>query len=175
MDHQLKPKTFVFPGTKYVKSMKPRKAISKELNVIWRIKTLDLASFKSLDVHQEHLIEVDPNTMNFGMEAKVNIKPEQKEVAVNFRVSIFSDATQSIKLGSISTLGEYVIENFDEVAPISDDNQNRQLPKVILATLVGITLSSTRGMLRLLSKGTLFEKGIIPIVDPMMFLTPHAK
>ena len=81
-------------------------------------------------------------------------------------MQIYFDETQTELLGSIRTKGEYVIENFSEMIGVSNG-----VPLPTMASLAGIQISTTRGMLKLLSAGTDFEEAIIPIINPMAFFT----
>jgi hypothetical protein len=135
----------------------------KNFSIIWRIKSLDLVSFKSEDVDPNNIIESDK--INFKLGLEVNVQNDQKKVSIQCPVEIYSDEKHNHLIGSIHTKGEYIIENFSEII----SSNNNQLPLGVIISLVGVTYSSTRGMLCLLSKGTIFEKAIIPIIDPSVF------
>ena len=136
---------------------------AKNINVTWRIKSIDLMSFKAEDVDPTKTF--NPDKINFMLGLELNVDNEAKKVTIQCPVEIYSDETHKELLGSIQTKGEYIIENFAEII----EKTSNQLPFGIIASLTGITYSTTRGMLCLLSKGTVFEKAIIPILDPMAF------
>ena len=135
----------------------------KNISVVWRIKSLDLVSFKAEDVNPAKTINADKIQFQLGLE--LHVDSSEKKVTVQCPVEIYSDDTLKELLGSIHTKGEYIIENFGDIV----NKSNNQLPFGVVLSLTGVTYSSTRGMLCLLSKGTVFEKAIIPIIDPSVF------
>lgn len=137
--------------------------VAKPINVVWRIKSMDLMSFKAEDVDANKTF--NPDKINFKLGLELNVDRTNKMVSVQCPVEIYSDDTHKELLGSIQTKGEYIIENFADVF----DQAKNQLPFGIIVNLAGVTYSTTRGMLCLLSKGTVFEKAIIPIIDPSVF------
>jgi hypothetical protein len=98
------------------------------------------------------------------MSLNYRLNAEERLVTIFTPIDIFSDESKSIKLGSINVKGEFVVENFEEI------QLNQQLPAQVVAIYVGVMISSVRGMLKLLSKGTSFEAAIIPIINPLALL-----
>lgn len=142
----------------------------EESKVIWKIKAIELLSFKA-EEKAKSATEYDPDKINFNLGVNINVDPGSKLITIMFPVQIFSDETHSELLGSIHTKGEFIIKNFDELF----EEHGKKLPMNIIASLVGVLLSSTRGMLILLSKGTVFEKAIIPIINPVVFFSQEAR
>lgn len=135
----------------------------KPLNFVTRIKSLKLISH-TIDDHPRDL-KIDESKITFNISFSMSVNVKEKMVTIVNPISIFSDQEQKMRLGYIEPKGEFVIENFDEVK-----QTNNTLPLPIVATYVGVVISSARGMLSLVSKGTLFENAIIPIINPTAFL-----
>lgn len=132
------------------------------VNLVTRFHALDLVSFHIFEKPAD--VVVDPAKITFQIHLDLNLNPTERKVTIVNPVEIFADASHAVKLGAISVKGEFVIENFEEI------QVNNQLPIQVAATLIGVLLSSTRGMLKLMSKGSCFESAIIPILNPLAFL-----
>lgn len=131
-------------------------------NVVSRIKSLDMISFKTEKRDTDRLIE--PDKITFDISANFSVNESEKLIAIVNQINIFSDPTKNELLGSIEVKGEFVLENMDDL------KQPAGLPTQLVAMFLGVVVSSSRGILRILSKGTAFETAIIPIVNPMAFL-----
>lgn len=139
-----------------------------KVTVHWKITNIGLVSFK-VEEKIKSPGEYSSDKINFKLGTNLDVDPARHRVTVDFFADVFSDESLSEKLGSIQTKGEYSIKNFDEVM----EKNGNSFPTNILAALVGVSLSTTRGMLILLSKGTVFDSAIIPIVNPMIFFQPQ--
>lgn len=98
-------------------------------------------------------------TFEIGMD--VNVDSKEKLLTIVSPLSIFSDQSKSELLGSLQVKGEFAIENMEDLM------QEKGIPVSVLATFGGIVISSMRGMLRILGKGSSFADAIIPIINPM--------
>lgn len=140
----------------------------KPINVTTLFKSLELVSFNAYEKPVD--LEIDINKITFGMSLNYRLNTKERLVTIFTPVDVFSDESKSIKLGSINVKGEFVIENFEEI------QLNQQLPAQVVAIYIGVMISSVRGMLKLLSKGTSFEAAIIPIFNPLALLqSPELK
>lgn len=139
---------------------------AKNINVVWRFHAFDLISFKAEErLPNAELIDI--NKVNFQLSVDTELNNSEKKVSLTSTVEIYNNESHSELLGTIRTKGEVIIENFEEVTV-----EKTRIPIQIMASLVGIQISTTRGMLKLLSKGTVFEQAIIPIINPMAFFPP---
>ncbi|MCA4898474.1 MAG: hypothetical protein ACK514_04390 [Bacteroidota bacterium] len=134
----------------------------KPINVTTLFKSLELVSFNAYEKPLDLKIAI--NKITFGISLNYRLNVEERLVTIFTPIDIFSDESKSIKLGSINAKGEFVVENFEEI------QLNQQLPAQVVAIYVGVMISSVRGMLKLLSKGTSFEAAIIPIINPLALL-----
>lgn len=140
----------------------------KPLNFTTRIKSLKMCSYVVDDRPKD--LKVDEKRITFSINFSMQVNVAEKCVTISNPIDIFSDESQKIRLASIEPKGEFIIDNFDEVK--QEDNK---IPLPVIATYVGIVISSARGMLSILSKGTLFESAIIPIINPTAFLEQALK
>jgi hypothetical protein len=134
----------------------------KPINIAHRIKSLDLVSYSIAE--RQFNFDIDPNKITFEIRVVVNIIDAEKLISIANPIEIFSDETKRETLGSLQVKGEFIIENIEEI------KIGNGLPVAVVATFVGVVISSARGMLRVLSKGTSFEKAIIPLINPMAIL-----
>jgi len=146
-----------------------KKELPDGFTVFWRIRNLDLISFNVENVDLPNPIA--PEKVSFQLGPEVNLTAEKKEVVINLTVSIYSDESRKILLGSIKTRDEFEIQNFQEILNLN----NNKFPPNLVAALIGVTISTTRGMLIFLSKNTPFEKAILPIIDPAIFFKPPSE
>jgi hypothetical protein len=135
----------------------------KIIKVQSKFKALDLVSFNVVN-REDISNDVDPLKITYEISINFNIDDEKRAIIFNCPVKIFGDSEKNILLGSIETKAEFQVENLSEIM-----NDVKGIPTETLATFVGLLISSTRGMLTILSKATSFEKGIIPIINPMVF------
>ncbi len=143
----------------------------KNINIQSKFKSLDLISFENRKATHE---TIDPQKITYEISINYNIDQHKKTLTFNCPIKIFAEPAKQLLLGSIETRAEFEVEN---LYAISD--KEKGVPTSVMATFVGLLISSTRGMLNILSKGTSFEQGILPIINPMIFfqqsLQPEAK
>ncbi len=137
-------------------------AEAKSINFTTKIKSIERISFSIDELSKD--VPIDPEKITFEIGLGLEVKESEKLVTINSPIQIFSDITKKTRLGSLHVKGGFLIENFAEI------RQENGIPTAIVATYIGITISAARGMLCLLSKGTLFENAIIPIVNPTALL-----
>lgn len=107
------------------------------------------------------------NTVNFnfnvGLEQKLDFT--NKLFIVILHVDITSTEDLDFKLASSSVACVYAIEHFDEVVNM-DKSGKPHIDETITQTLNSISISTTRGVLAQLYKGTYLHNAILPVVDP---------
>ena len=139
----------------------------KPINVTTLFKSLELVSFNAYEKPTD--LEININKITFGMSLNYRLNTKERLVTIFTPVDVFSDENKLVKLGSINVKGEFVVQNFEEI------QLNQQLPAQVVAIYIGVMISSVRGMLKLLSKGTAFEAAIIPIFNPLALLQSELK
>ena len=143
--------------------MSKQEAIKKEL-IKFQIRAVDLLN-SSLQLPKEEII--DQSNFNFNVNLEQKIDHNLKSFIVITTVDITSAKNITEKLGSISTACLYTIENFDEL--IKADSKQPDISDDVLDILNSISISSTRGVMSQVFRGTFLHNAILPIVDPKAF------
>lgn len=134
----------------------------KSFNVTSRIKSLELISFNVEQI--DSAVVIDKNKITFEIGVGIQVHDADKMITIINPIEIFADESKKLPLGSVQVKGEFIVENLDEL------KQGNSIPIQVIAIFFGVVVSSTRGMLRVLSKGTSFESAIIPIINPTALL-----
>lgn len=119
-----------------------------------RIESIDLVAFNATRVSEP----VDPMKVNFNITYNYSGKPDENNAIIDLKIKVFKDSKNEFQLGSIETRGSYIIQ-------IKSDTKLQEYPIQVIGTILGSQISTTRGMLIILSKGTPFEKAIMPIIN----------
>lgn len=124
----------------------------KRHKITIRIKSIDLVSFKTEDYSDE----LDPSIVGFNVSYNISSDIPNSTSVVEVTITIVAS---KIELGQISTKATFGIK-CDPPTP-----DKTEYPFEVLATILGATISTTRGMLVTLSKGAKFERAYLPIID----------
>jgi hypothetical protein len=103
---------------------------------------------------------------NIGVEQKLDHTNKLFIVILNIDVTSVEDI--GTKLGSASIACIYDVENFDRIVNI-DKSGKPNIDETITQTLNSISISTSRGVLSQLFKGTFLHNAILPIIDPKTF------
>lgn len=110
---------------------------------------------------------------NVGLEQKLD--HTNKLFIIILHVDITSTEDLDFKLASTSVACVYNIEKFDEVVNLDKDGVPH-INEAITQTLTSITISTARGVLSQLYRGTFLHNAFLPVIDPKTFkLTPETK
>jgi hypothetical protein len=121
-----------------------------------KIKSIDLISFEAKEITDD----INPTKVNFFVQYNIGENLDHTEAYVDCLIKIFKDKTRELLLGSIATRGEYFVK-YENYEP------KEYLPIQVMATILGTQISTTRGMLIILSKGTPFARSFFPIINPL--------
>ncbi len=142
---------------------KVNKKISKIFN--FQIKSVELL---------KHNFAVPTNPIGNFVNFNFNVGLEQKLDHTNklfiviLHVDVASTEDLDSELGSASIACVYGIENFDDVVNM-DKSGKPHIDEIITQTLNSISVSTTRGVLSQLFRGTFLHNAILPVVDPKTF------
>ena len=111
------------------------------------------------------------NNINFNFNIKIENKVDHvnKLILVIVHVDISTFETPLNILGNISVACIFNVENYDEIITPEKDNVNVTLPDELSTLLNSISISTTRGVMAQIYKGTFLNAAILPIVDPKVF------
>lgn len=97
---------------------------------------------------------------NYNMTFEESVTANSEKIKIVFVVNIFLDQELKNHIGAIQTTTTYKILNFSELAQIGE------VPKSFTIQLLGIAISTTRGILLVKGAGTALEHFILPIINP---------
>lgn len=97
---------------------------------------------------------------NFDMQFRAVAAPQENLVTV-FSDVVIKDAERNLQIGQYAALFHY---NVDALETWVTGQQN-ELPKPLLTTLLGISVSTLRGMMFEAYRGTFLHAAVLPIVD----------
>ncbi len=109
---------------------------------------------------------------NVGVEQKLDFT--NKLFIVILHVDISSTKELDFILASASVACVYGIERFNEVIRMNTSGKPN-IDETITHTLNSISISTTRGVLSQLFKGTYLHHAILPVVDPKSLIPSGAK
>lgn len=105
---------------------------------------------------------VAPN-FNFSISLQTRLDAVPKTLTVIINVDVISDDQKNV-FGSISVDNVYQIINFEEAFKLNEQNQY-DVPTKLLETIGLTSLSTTRGIMYSLFKGTFLNNALLPLID----------
>lgn len=147
-----------------------QEALRKEI-LNFQIRSVELLD-SSLSTPKE-ATNIETNFI-FNVNLEQKIDQAQKALIVITHVDVAAEANQQKKLGSISTACLFSIENFHEIIKVDDKNLTHKISDSMMEIVNSISISSTRGAMSQIFRGTYLHHAILPIVDPKAF-TKSAK
>lgn len=138
-----------------------------ELSFSMKIIDLKLVDFNALSELPLNYKEsgLDSDNIQFEFNVGLNVNQTKKRIRVNLNVKFFADLEKKIGLGGLNSYGEFEVIDLEEI--IKDFEGN--IPNIILANLIGVVLSTSRGFLILKSSETVMEGAMMPIINPNVF------
>jgi len=139
------------------------------------------ASFRIIEVNLNSFQEFKPeikipeNYNNYTYEIQVSSKvnKELRLIIISVLVKIFLDNEKKITLASIETSSIFEITNLNEIVKFEDEKL--KIPEFLMATLIGISISTIRGMLLAKTSGSIIQNAIIPVINPSDFLKTNTE
>ena len=130
----------------------------KEINI--RILSIELGSIVINDRPAEFVGEI----FQLEITTKNTIDVSKGSVIIQLDVTIHPIGVKDTVLGKVNTTLKFGIANIQDIIVIKDGEVG--MPLDIVQTLIGVSISTTRGIMFSELRGTYLEKGYIPIVDP---------
>ena len=104
-------------------------------------------------------IESEVVEINFNVSQNFEFKSDKKQLDITLLVNLTETKSKNL-LVSLETRYDYYIQEYEELT------QQNEIPVQFLAILLGLSLSSTRGILFSKTVGTTLEKYYLPILNP---------
>jgi hypothetical protein len=138
-----------------------------ELSFTMKIIDLKLVDFNALSELPMGYKDsgLDNDNIQFEFNLGLNVNPTKKRIRVDLNVVFFADVEKKTTLGGLNSYGEFEVINLEEI--IKDFEG--KIPNLILANLIGVVLSTSRGFLILKSSGTVMEGVMMPIINTNVF------
>ena len=97
--------------------------------------------------------------INFNIQQSFEFQSEEKQLNITLLVNLIEAKTKNL-LASLEIGYDYYIQEYEELT------QTNEIPVSFLAVLLGLSLSSTRGILFSKTAGTILENYYLPILNP---------
>lgn len=136
------------------------KSVATVIPMTFRLVSINILSFSIKN--EDKIIKESDIVFEIGLENKTETKNNSIEVFT--LVKVFSDKNKKTELGEVKTSNLFEIQNLDKLVVIED--KQSKLPEVLLASIIGISISNTRGILFAKAAGTVLSKAIIPVLNP---------
>lgn len=133
---------------------------NKPLPISFRLTNISILSFSVKNAVKVN--EINNSVFEIGVTNNTNLSKNKIDVII--LVKIFLDKTKKIELGEVKTSNMFEIKDLKK--HILVENKKSKLPEVLLATIVGISVSNTRGILIAKAAGTILSNAIIPVINP---------
>ena len=104
-------------------------------------------------------------TFNFNLTIEHKIDPHQKFIMVRVGIKVSNVEDETNILGHILVGCVYAIKNFDEVIKKTSPTEY-YIPDDIIDLLNSISISTARGVMTALFKGTSLHRAVLPVVNP---------
>ncbi|WP_417872494.1 hypothetical protein [Xanthomarina gelatinilytica] len=110
--------------------------------------------------------KIDGNTVfGFDLQLQHSFNLERELVIVNCKVDVLNNETKD-KLGHISASCLYYVEDIKQY--FDEDTNVPNLPEGVIVMLNSISISTIRGVMYGIFRGTFLNGAILPVVDPKM-------
>jgi hypothetical protein len=141
-----------------------------EFNIEMQIKAIELLN-SSVKLPANPNNPITNFNFNIGIESRIDV--ENKLVFVIVYVEVKND-DQSIILGNLSVSCIFEIVNFVNVIKVETDGKV-DIPQRLIETLNSISISTTRGVMFSIFRGTFLHGAVLPIIDPRQFYIENPK
>lgn len=137
---------------------------NQELPVTFQIKAVELIDY-CLNVPSKPL----PTEMvyHFDINLEHRPDPEKNIFAVVCSVTIFNETREEL-LGKLRSGCIYLIKDLGQFT--NDSSKVIELPESVATALNSVAISTTRGLMFSIFRGTFLHQAVLPIVDPTTFV-----
>ena len=141
----------------------------KDFSTEFQFRGIEILS-QSISLPQIPNLSINGFAFEIAVESKYD--PNNKLVFVIISVNIYNDDKQ-IKFGSASISNIFHIANFESLVQTGSNGNLSPLPDDAILFLNSLSISTTRGVLFGLFKGTFLHNAILPILDPKQLVMNH--
>jgi hypothetical protein len=136
----------------------------KETLINFQIKSVDLIS-SSVQSPKIMFTEQQSFNFNISVEQKLDAGNKCLIVIIHLEITVAQDLDYKLATASVACL--FDIENYNDVVKM--ENNQATINPGITDVLNSISLSTTRGVLSQVLRGTYLHHAILPVIDPKTF------
>jgi len=103
---------------------------------------------------------------NFDINLEHRINPENDILIVVCSISVFDEKRED-QLGKLKAGCIYLIKDLKRF--VNAETKALELPEAIATTLNSVSISTTRGLMFSMFRGTYLHNAVLPVVDPTSF------
>ena len=104
---------------------------------------------------------------NFDLHLEHRVNSEDNILIVVCSVSVFNE-TREEQFGKLQSGCVYLIENLAQF--VNPETKVLELPEPIATTLNSVSISTTRGLMFSMFRGTFLHNAVLPMVNPASFI-----
>ena len=136
----------------------------KDTLINFQIKAVDLLS-SSVQAPKIMFTEQQSFNFNISVEQKLDANNKCLIVIVHIEITVAQDLDYKLATASVACV--FGIENYNDVVKM--ENNQPTINPGITDVLNSISLSTTRGVLSQLLRGTYLHQAVLPVIDPKTF------
>jgi hypothetical protein len=129
------------------------------VNLLVRIVSLSLRSF---DAQKSENKDTNPKQLSYEFNVSNQINHAEKTIGMNIVTKAYTEETRQNKVGEIVVEGIFGLDNMEEIM-----STFKGIPDGVLATFLGLLLSTVRGVILAKAEGTVLEGNNFPIINPL--------
>lgn len=129
--------------------------------VMFQIKHIEILEFSFKHPNRDF---PKNSPFRFEMQTSLNVNAEESRITVNSKFKIFYDDEKD----HIATANISCVYHVTNLSQLISESENKKLPNEIITSLNSISLSTCRGIIFTLFRGTPLHSVILPIVNPQI-------
>jgi hypothetical protein len=103
---------------------------------------------------------------NFDLNLEHRVNPEDDVLIVVCSVAVFNENREE-QLGKLKSGCVYIIKNLKQF--LNSETKALELPEPLATALNSVSISTTRGLMFSMFRGTFLHNAVLPVVDPTSF------
>lgn len=135
----------------------------KESTIHFQIKAVELLESCIIPPNNPLAAET---VFNFDINLEHRINPENEILIVVCTVTIFNEKKEA-QLGKLRAGCVYLIKDLKKY--VNAESKALELPVPLATTLNSVSISTTRGLMFAMFRGTFLHNAVLPVVDPTSF------
>jgi len=150
-------------------SVIPTSAEPKKVSFTFNLTDVEVERMEFSKRVQELTNSLTRDDYEFQFDVTMNLVPDDKHVVVSLVITLFEKQGKVVKieLAKLATKTTVKVLNFDEVITHSGDRLH--YPEQLFPTLIGLSISTARGIFLAYTSDKIINNALVPIIDPRVF------